>query len=125
MGNCGLQSYSHKQHLTHKFNHMKKNETLEKIKAGTIRIENCQLVGLGNDATNPIDIRVLDEFMSETEKEGAIEALVNTTSGICQVLAYFATNSAKYPDVLEEISPMLPTSGDIYRLNNILKLFTR
>lgn len=106
---------------------MEKNETLKKIEAGTIRIENGKLVGLGNcDTINAIDIEAFDNLMKDMDKTDYVEILSDTISGIGQVLAYFATNSAKYPNVLEEIvSPMLPTAGNIYNLNLILKAFNK
>lgn len=103
------------------------NETLKKIEAGTIRIENGKLIGLGNNSTtNAIDIESLDNLMKDVDKTDIVEILSDTISGIGQVLAYFATNSAKYPNVLEEIvSPMLPTADNIYNLNLILKALNR
>lgn len=100
--------------------------TLEKITAGTIRIENGKLTGLGICNNDTIDVESFDQLLNDVNKADMVEVLSNTISGIGQVLAYFATNSAKYPDVLEEIiSPMLPTSNEIYNLNLIRKVFSK
>ncbi|HCY42236.1 MAG TPA: hypothetical protein DHV48_12915 [Prolixibacteraceae bacterium] len=97
-------------------------DTASKIKDGIIRVENGQIVGLGYGGANPLDLSVLDTFMGETEKEGGSEALSNTIAGVCQVLAFLAAN---HPKVLEEVSPMLPSCEDIYRLNEVLKIFSK
>ena len=61
---------------------MERIETLNKIKAGTIRIENGYLIGLGVAGSESIDVNYLHRLFDTMGKFGVAESIVEVLSVI-------------------------------------------
>ena len=102
-----------------------KNETLQKIEKGVIRIENGHLVGLGNDPECSIDLTALDELLgyaTPQELSGGLAAMIMRL-GVLGMHLY--RNSESFPDNGETISINLPQQDDMYNLHLLQQLFSK
>ena len=98
--------------------------TGEKIKDGTIRIENGKLVGLG---TQSIDIAALNELFEYCDKSDVVDSVSDIIYGICRVYSAFSRHhSGEIHEFFEsEIVPALPQESELYYLNLLQKALNK
>jgi hypothetical protein len=101
------------------------NETLEKIKNGTIRIEQGNLTGLGMNGNESIDIEELDELIDSCGNSGCIGALSKTITAIANILSF--TNAKEDGEIKnfvnEWVISELPDYYEISMLKRLIDVF--
>lgn len=101
------------------------NETLEKIKNGTIRIEQGKLTGMGMNGNESIDIEELNELIDSCGNSGCIGALSKTITAVANVLSI--TNAQKEGEIKEFVSEWivteLPDYREVYTLKRLIDVF--
>lgn len=103
-------------------------ETTEKIKNGTIRIENGKLIGLGHSENATLDIESLDALLKALDKGDIINSLSNTISGIGRSVAYLIrfnfdeSESEMFDNVVRNF---MPGEEELYCLNELINTLTK
>ena len=104
-------------------------ETANKIKVGTIRIENGQLIGLGICEKESINIEALNKLFDWMGKCGVVESISDAISAIAKLQAEASFYDESDNDELKKfiVDDLRPTLGDIniFNLNMILKTFIK
>lgn len=105
------------------------NETQEKIKNGTIRIEKGRLIGLGVCESESIDLTALDELMDCIGRDGVVTAVseaISTFADVHTECCFADEHKSKEPSefVNENIRPIL-RSLETFKLHQIVKCFSK
>ena len=99
-------------------------ERFEKIKNGTIRIENGQLRGLGMNDKESIDIELLDDLVKSDGNYGCIDTLSKTIAAVAKILSITMEKDGEIREFLDEwIVPELPDHGEVYLLKKLIDVF--
>ena len=105
------------------------NETTKKIKAGTIRIENGSLIGLGICGKESIDIEALDELMDAIGRHKVAESVSEVISAIAEIHSECCfADEWDNPEVADFVNKKIrPIVRDIetYHLHQIVKTFSK
>ncbi|OFX56659.1 MAG: hypothetical protein A2066_14955 [Bacteroidetes bacterium GWB2_41_8] len=104
---------------------MEKNETLEKIKNGTIRIENGRLVGLGTNGSDSIDLSALDELMEYISPDELSESFADTVQRLGSLAIHLYKAGDSIPDPSGAIECGVPDEGDLYYIHLVSKFFSK
>lgn len=99
------------------------NETLKKIEAGTIRIENDKLI-LSN---GELSLKELDDLLEFAGKDGIFNTMSDTIAGIGEIHAQVL--ELPEGEILQfckdRILSSLPDQTDLYALGQILNAFKK
>jgi len=98
-------------------------ETTEKIKAGTIRIENGRIIGLGMSGEDSINLSALNELMRQITPSELSEMLGDTVRRIGSLAIYLYKAGLSVPDPSGAIMCGIPDEDALYDLHELSKLF--
>ena len=102
---------------------MKKNKTLEKIKVGTIRIENGRLFGLGTSSSESLDLSALDELMEIISPSELSEAFSDIVHRLGSLGLYLYRAGESMPDPSGALLCGVPDEDALYYIYLVSKLF--
>ncbi len=100
-------------------------ETKEKIKNGTIRIENGRLVGLGFNDKQSIDLTALDKLMESITPGELSEVFSDIVQSLGALGLYLYKAGESIPDPSEAIISNVPDDGDLYHIYLVSKFFSK
>jgi hypothetical protein len=100
-------------------------EAIEKIKNGTIRIENGRLIGLGITGQESIDLKALEELMDATAPEDIAESFNDTIQGIGSLAIHLYKAGESIPDPTGAIISSVPDENNLYHIHLVSKFFSK
>lgn len=102
---------------------MEKNETLEKIKNGTIRIENGRLIGLGLSNSESLDLNALDDLMGNITPSELSEVFSDTVHRLGSLGLYLYRAGESVPDPTGALLCGVPDEDALFYIYLVSKLF--
>lgn len=102
---------------------MEKNETLEKIKNGIIRIENGRLIGLGNCDKMSLDLNALDDLMGNISPSELSEVFSDTVHRLGSLGLYLYKAGESVPDPTGALLCGVPDEDALFYIYLVSKLF--
>ncbi|MFY9154101.1 MAG: hypothetical protein WAO52_18925 [Prolixibacteraceae bacterium] len=102
---------------------MNKNETLEKIKAGTICIENGKLIGLGFYGKESIDLIALDDLMGNISPIELSDIFCDTVQRLGSLGLYLYKAGESVPDPSGALLCGVPDENALFYIHLVSKLF--
>lgn len=102
---------------------MEKNETLEKIKAGTIRIENGRIMGLGCTNKESISIDGLEKLIEVITPDDLVDILNEIVQRLGSLGLYLFQAGDSIPDPKGALITYTPSDEDLFYISLISKLF--
>ena len=100
-------------------------ETTEKIKNGTIRIENGRLVGLGFSDKQSIDLNALDKLMEAIAPDEIAETFADVVQRLGSLAIYLYKSGDSVPDPTGAIMCGIPDEGELYHIHLVSNFFSK
>jgi len=104
---------------------MEKNETQEKIKNGTIRIEKGRLVGLGINGQESLDLTALDKLMEAISPGELSETFADTVERLGSLAIHLYKSGDSVPDPTGAIMCGVPDEDALYHIHLVSKFFSK
>lgn len=98
-------------------------KTTEKIKNGTIRIENGRLLGLGFNGHQSLDLNALDELMEAMTANEISESFADTIQRIGSLAIHLYKSQDSIPDPTGVIMCGVPDESNLYHIYLVSKFF--
>lgn len=102
---------------------MEKNETFKKIEAGTIKIEDGRIVGLGITTKESISIDSLEKLIEAITPGELVDVLNNIVQRLGSLGLYLFQAGDSIPDPKGALITYTPTDEDLFYISLISKLF--
>ncbi len=99
--------------------------TTEKIKNGTIRIENGRLIGLGINGYQSIDLNALDELMEAMEPKDISESFNDIIQRLGSLAICLYKSQDSIPDPTGAIMCGVPDENNMYHIYLVSKFFSK